>query len=142
MSLLRPLVIPLAVPQNHAAGECSRVLGGDGAALLLQHGDELLEADISVVRAGGSLRVVLDAHCLLRAAQHAGARAIVQVDVRDLDVRRQLVRVHRVVVVLCADLNASCTALTPYLQPSLAMTWPNKPPDIGHPLSKSPEAKT
>ena len=95
---------------THAGSAVSRS-GRDGGlprARLLQHLDELLKAHVGVVRSGRGLGVVLDAHRLLRLAQQARACAVVQVDVGDVHVSREGLRVNRVIVVLRADLNPAC----------------------------------
>ena len=56
-----------------------------------------------VVRAGAGFRVKLDAEHGPVAQCHAFQRAIVQADVRDLDVAGQRVNVHNIVVVLRGD---------------------------------------
>ena len=55
-------------------------------ALSLQHLNVLLKAYIGIVRARGCLRVILDAHGLQRLAQHAGTGAIIEINMRDLNI--------------------------------------------------------
>lgn len=66
-----------------------------------------LKAHIRVVRARARLRVVLDAQRRLVLHDQARASAVVEVDVRDLDVGRQRGRVDGEVVVLGRDLDAA-----------------------------------
>ena len=69
--------------------------------------DKHLEAHVRVVRPGARLRVVLDAQRRLVLHHEPGARAVVEVDVRDLDAGRQARRVDGEVVVLGRDLDAA-----------------------------------
>ena len=79
-------------------------LGGSVApvALLLlsDHVHELLKADVRVMGAGRSLRVVLNGHRPLASIHHASTCSIIQVDVSDLNILGQSCWVHSVVVIL------------------------------------------
>ena len=81
-------------------------------ALLLfpDHVHKLLKADIRVMGAWGSFRVVLNGHGSLLSVHHTSTCAIIEVDVCHLYTFRQRLRIYSVVVVLCTDLNASCMA--------------------------------
>ena len=60
--------------------------------------------------ARGGFRMVLNGHGPLLSIHHTSTCAIIQVDVCHLYPWRQRLGIYSIVVVLCTDLNASCTA--------------------------------
>ena len=66
---------------------CIGIITNDLLFRIAHHLNEIGETAIGIVRTGRRLGVVLNRHRALLGPHHAGARAVVEVDVTDLDAR-------------------------------------------------------
>lgn len=87
---------------------CGRSGTRAAGALATHHVDELSEADIAIMGSRRSFWMVLNAQHIQCRGEHTGTCAIIQIDVCDLDIFWQRGGIDCIIVILSADLNATC----------------------------------